>query len=192
MAERRHVYLIRFGDLHKVGWSRSPEGRAKGLIGKGPLVVHSFPCARGCVRAVERRLHDWLDAGRVRGEWFRIADEAVALIRSITACRSLDDLPPAIRDAPAAPYRRCGASGFRTGKGIYIELPPALVDRVKGLAERNRRGFKDEIQHAIERHLEAPPEVTVKVEVPPLGPAALPDPPPKPKRGRPKKPPAGE
>ena len=82
--------------------------------------------------------------------------------------------------------------GKRTGKGIYIELPPQLVERVKELAERNRRGFKDEIQHAIERHLGAPPEVTVRVDVPPLAPAALPDPPPRPKRGRPKKPPDGE
>lgn len=80
----------------------------------------------------------------------------------------------------------------RDVKGVYVELPPGLVEEVRELAGRNGRGFRDEVEHALRRHLAAPPSVRSVVEEPPLAPAdagpAAPAPPaPAPrKRGRPR------
>lgn len=70
-------------------------------------------------------------------------------------------------------------------KGIYLELLPDTIDRAKQLAEKNSRSFREEVQHALERHLDAPPTIKVIVEaiVPPLKPAEID--PPKPKRKKP-------
>lgn len=66
--------------------------------------------------------------------------------------------------------------------GFYIVLDKVTRDAVALLAERNKRSVREEVTHAIRRHLAAPPSVSV--EVPPL--ADVP-PPPKRKPGRPRK-----
>jgi len=61
-------------------------------------------------------------------------------------------------------------------KGVYVELPLEMIEAVRQLAERNGRGFRDELQHALERHLEAPPAVRVVIDTPALSPAEVPPP----------------
>ena len=51
---------------------------------------------------------------------------------------------------------------------IYIEVPIDMKARLVELAERNHRGLKAELLHAFERHLAAPPTVTVVTETPPM------------------------
>lgn len=73
-------------------------------------------------------------------------------------------------------------------KSLYVELPEAIDKALRALADGNGRGVKDELLHAIERHLAAPP--VVRVETPAM-PAAVIDPAParpaaRP-RGRPRK-----
>lgn len=50
-------------------------------------------------------------------------------------------------------------------KGKYIELRPELAEGMEELARQNRRTFREEVEHAFERHLAAPPVVTVQVTV---------------------------
>jgi hypothetical protein len=58
-------------------------------------------------------------------------------------------------------------------KGVYVELPLELLEEVRRLAEANGRGFRDEVQHALERHLAAPPTVRVVIDTPDLPPAEV-------------------
>lgn len=53
-------------------------------------------------------------------------------------------------------------------KGVYIELPVDLLAEVRALAERNGRDFRTEVEHALRRHLAAPPTVRVVVDTPDL------------------------
>jgi hypothetical protein len=57
--------------------------------------------------------------------------------------------------------------------GKYIELDPEVVRQMAELAERNKRSFREEVEHALRRHLAAPPVVTVQVTVPELPPATI-------------------
>lgn len=47
-------------------------------------------------------------------------------------------------------------SNPRTNKGVYFELPPALIEALRGIAERNRRTLKTEVIIALERYAAAP------------------------------------
>ena len=69
-------------------------------------------------------------------------------------------------------------------KAMLLELDLALVDRVRSLAESNSRAFREEVSHALSRHLEVPPRIKVIVEaiIPPLPPAEIDPPSPKPKK----------
>lgn len=74
--------------------------------------------------------------------------------------------------------------------GVFIELADELVARTHELAKVNDRPFREEVAHAIERHLSAPPTIKkiVEVKVPDLPPATVEvAEQPKPKRGRPPK-----
>ena len=47
---------------------------------------------------------------------------------------------------------------------IYLELPPDVDEGIRGLAETIGRSLKEEIVHALRRHLAAPP----RLATPPL------------------------
>lgn len=57
--------------------------------------------------------------------------------------------------------------------GKYVELRPELVAAFEALAEANHRSFRDELQHAMERHLESPPVRRLVERVPPVGEATV-------------------
>jgi hypothetical protein len=44
-------------------------------------------------------------------------------------------------------------------KGVYLELPPDLVEQLKAQARANGRTFRAECEHGLRRHLAAPPAV---------------------------------
>lgn len=54
----------------------------------------------------------------------------------------------------------------RSKKGLYVDLSPEIVEAIRDLAESNRRAVWEEVQHALERHLSAPPKL-VTPEIPP-------------------------
>lgn len=58
-------------------------------------------------------------------------------------------------------------------KGVYIELPVEVLAEVRALAERNGRDFRSEVEHALRRHLAAPPTVRVLIDTPDLPSAEL-------------------
>lgn len=67
---------------------------------------------------------------------------------------------------------------------VGLDLPLDLIDAVITLAEANGRRIRDEVIHALQRHLAAPP--VVRVETPDMPPAEVVAPPKKP-GGRPPK-----
>src|SRR4051812_19895652 len=75
----------------------------------------------------------------------------------------------------------------RTGKPVQVYIDDERRERLQALADSLRRSLSAEILHAIDRHLDAPPALTVP-SYKPGAPAAegAPEPEKKP-RGRPKK-----
>ena len=45
----------------------------------------------------------------------------------------------------------------RKHKGVYVELPPDLVEKAKAFGEKRGEGFKDVVVDALQRHLAYPP-----------------------------------
>ena len=60
-------------------------------------------------------------------------------------------------------------------KGVYVEFDPERLERLRALAERNCRTFREEVEHAVQRHLDAPPVIKVvrTEETPELLPAEV-------------------
>jgi hypothetical protein len=61
---------------------------------------------------------------------------------------------------------------------LATQIPAETMERFEVLARANNRTFSEELAHAMNRHLEAPP--VVRVTVPPLAPAEIDPPPAKP------------
>ena len=69
-------------------------------------------------------------------------------------------------------------------KPLYVEMPLEMDSGLRELAARNGRGVKDELLHAVRRHLATPPTL-VAPELPPD--KVVPPADDAPKRGRPRK-----
>ena len=80
-----YVYLMRDNSngYHKIGISNTPEYREKTLQSEKPsiemLACKKFP-TRKIAEAIEAALHTAYSQQRVRGEWFNLNDEDVAVI----------------------------------------------------------------------------------------------------------------
>lgn len=125
-----YVYLLDTSDRYqKIGYSRDPYTRANGFQGL-PFCVwlaHHFPVG---TPAIESVVHQALAHKRIRGEWFILSREEVALVSAVTGARTADDLPPALRPRPARVNRRpagcpSGTGGrrpkpwYRTGRKMW-------------------------------------------------------------------------
>lgn len=51
---------------------------------------------------------------------------------------------------------------------VALDLPVELIDRLKELAGHTRRPFREEVLHALVRHLAQPPSVVYEMDTPPL------------------------
>lgn len=72
------VYIIRVGDLIKIGWTSSPKTRMREL--KPDAILHYFPGTR----RDEFRLHGQCIDHLVKGrEWFASSDGMLAFVKSI-------------------------------------------------------------------------------------------------------------
>lgn len=183
------VYLMRCGDLFKIGYSRNPQGRIKqvcvpvaDLPSSTTELLFTFPSENA--PQVERRLHGLFSAKCVAGEWFRLEPGDVAFFRSIVRWDGLDcepvwlESPP---DSPLVPIMVCRAKGPENRQMVNVELPPELIDEVRRLARAAGRTFRAEVELALRRHAAAPPVVTVPA-MPDAAPPQVKRP-----RGRPKK-----
>lgn len=93
----KSVYLM--GPLdgcYKIGQSRDPASRARSLgnIPVHPPVLAVITTARR--GWLEKYLHAAFRHLQVRGEWFRLGADDIALICGVTTADSPDDLPPAL------------------------------------------------------------------------------------------------
>jgi hypothetical protein len=144
------VYLMRLGEHHKIGASLDPAQRLKHLSvgGKVPTLIHVIRSEDHYT--VENALHRQFKASRVKGEWFALSEADVALIMTVSVCNSVGDLPEGLRPRPKRGEKRGVV-------GVYVELPNAVMDAMKALAERNDRTFRAELASAMRRHLAQPP-----------------------------------
>lgn len=70
----------------------------------------------------------------------------------------------------------------RTKTGYYLEVEPDILAQFKGLAQINGRSVREEIVHALRRHLAQPPVVVVQTQ--PLAEATIPPPSPRKRKGK--------
>jgi len=76
----------------KIGWSRTPKKRLKGISTSGPMKVSAIGLRRGTVLD-EKHLHLKFADYRVNGEWFRAAPELLdAIAFDITAAGAIQKL----------------------------------------------------------------------------------------------------
>jgi len=155
-----YVYLMRVGEYHKIGSSADPYTRLAHLA-SGPLapeVVHRI-ASRDRFK-VENALQRRFAASRVRGEWFRLNDAEVAMIRKVGECHSPDDLPEELapprprspRPRGRPPKRRQGRNGKPVQFYVSEELGGAL--RAYRDAQRMVPGISDVIRVALEDFLQ--------------------------------------
>jgi hypothetical protein len=78
----KHVYLLRDGDLVKIGYASSINRRISHLQTSSPRSLTLLGVVRGG-RKTEQMLHRKFRDYRVRGEWFRIEAELAAFIEEL-------------------------------------------------------------------------------------------------------------
>lgn len=84
VAKEQSVYLIRCGELYKIGVSENPVRRMQAMqLPQRPELVASFVCEDPY--GLERELHEIHSASRQYGEWFYFEGrELSALVRYMT------------------------------------------------------------------------------------------------------------
>jgi hypothetical protein len=92
----KSVYLIGPVDgCYKIGQSDNPEARIASLnLPVAPAIVATFTTSRG--GWLESYLHAAFAHRRTRGEWFRLADEEVTLLATVSHVSEPADLPAAV------------------------------------------------------------------------------------------------
>ena len=85
--------------LYKIGRSVDPHTRNWQVAANGEL-VHYFPSANSS--RVEVALHRRFAHCHVRGEWFRLTDADVELIKTVWIADTVEDLPESLRPQPGA------------------------------------------------------------------------------------------
>lgn len=77
------VYIIKNGDLYKIGSARKPHKRIAQLRTAAPFLeeLHHIPSLR--YRELEHLLHVYYRNRRVKGEWFVLTDEDMDFIATI-------------------------------------------------------------------------------------------------------------
>lgn len=77
------IYFVRSYNKHiKIGYSADPDYRRKCLQTGSPIKLHLQGTMNGNFQT-EAGLHEMFDHLRVRGEWFRYADELKWFIRAV-------------------------------------------------------------------------------------------------------------
>lgn len=150
----RHVYLIRHGDLYKIGLSGCPEVRFGQVVPRGEgVLVHTFASARAT--SIETALHRRFASCHVRGEWFRLSAGDVASICLLGRTDTADDLPASLQPAESARSRCCLGPNAVPTVPLRIRVPQDVLDALDRLVGLNHRTRTQEIALAIEDRLRA-------------------------------------
>lgn len=88
LPEAGYVYLMRQGATsnYKIGYTKNPQNRLKSFKSSLPFKVE-YECliTTADMRGLEQRLHARFNDKHVNGEWFGLAAEDVAYIKSLEA-----------------------------------------------------------------------------------------------------------
>jgi hypothetical protein len=116
---------------YKIGHSNNPIGRLVQLdTGPSPArLLHEILSA--AAPDVETALHAAFADKRVRGEWFRLSPEDVAMICAIGQCDRPEELPAQLRELRPIP----AAIGKSVGRGILVRLTLRQYEKVRLAAE---------------------------------------------------------
>lgn len=138
------AYLIAGPDgLFKIGRSVKPDKRVRQIAPKRFDLRLLFAIPTANPESLEGWLHQAFAHRRVKGEWFRLTEEEVALMRSIPSADSPADLPAAVlalrqvNEADGFTWgEKCDATGVPSHgrKQINVRVDAAteeLIERLK-------------------------------------------------------------
>src|SRR5688572_18714460 len=77
-----YVYIIRLGRHCKIGITKNMRRRMISIQGSNPEhleIVHTIPTNN--MRRAERQIHEQFASRRIRGEWFDLSDDDIAVAR---------------------------------------------------------------------------------------------------------------
>lgn len=78
------VYLMRSGDLYKIGRSKNPNARLAALQNAAPNTIYLVHSIRtDDMHGFEAYLHDLFSAEQTTGEWFDLSSDQVAWLKGI-------------------------------------------------------------------------------------------------------------
>ena len=141
----RVTYLMRRGELYKIGYSHEPFTRAETLAEldkMGPItVVHLIHSCRA--GEIENALQRKFSRKHVGAEWFTLSPEDVALICSVNQCDRMQNLPDSLR--PNVPDYQ-----------LSLMIPSELANRLRAIAETNGRKLSQEVLLLLERYANNP------------------------------------
>lgn len=71
-----YIYVLKVGDMYKIGKSVSPRGRIGTLKTACPFEIEVFAVYKTIdLHRTEKMLHDVFSEKRIRGEWFKLDKE---------------------------------------------------------------------------------------------------------------------
>src|SRR5262249_31778224 len=146
-------YFIRVEEFHKIGSSREPDERLVQVTTHSPYpasLTHQIATDRP--RWLESGLHRFFRDRHVRGEWFRLTAEDLALVLSIERCFDTNNLPPALvaalhssgrRRAPKVPAFAVAVRTARLAREWTIDRLAAEVGASAGTIGNVESGRSD-------------------------------------------------
>jgi len=79
----KYLYIIKFNNLYKIGWSKNPSNRIKQLtLGPSAEIIFEKPFPN--ISKVEKNLHHLFEEKKVSGEWFELSEEDIEQIESMS------------------------------------------------------------------------------------------------------------
>jgi predicted HicB family RNase H-like nuclease len=139
------VYVFRLGEFYKIGRSEDAARRAEAfaMLPYPSEMIHVIASADS--PAVEKALHRRFHMTRVKGEWFRLSADDLALLCAVAKADAPDDLPEALL-GPALPPRRYM---IPIEERIDARLDRTVKARVVAEAERRNVSLNDVVNEAL-------------------------------------------
>jgi hypothetical protein len=118
MEQTGFVYVMRFGDIYKIGQTYDVKNRLKQLQDMNPFCQVLKQIELTGYTVAEKRLHEFFETKRIAGEWFKLTET------------DLEKILPYLR-RPGLKHRI--VSVIEHGERAYINTPEERIVMLEGL-----------------------------------------------------------
>ena len=83
-VEGAFIYIVKSGDFYKIGYASSLSGRLHNFEGANPNGIELIWAAVFTeYKKLEKMIHERFNEKRVKGEWFKLNEEDIELIKKL-------------------------------------------------------------------------------------------------------------